>query len=290
MIPGPPEPLPPGWPLARMSFTAAVAPYRWHLAVAGKGPDVALIHGAGASAHSWRHLLPVLAEDHRVIAPDLPGHGKTRARGMRSGLEPMAADLAALFEGIEAKPRLLVGHSAGGALALSLAGRLKPEGIVVLNGALENFRGPAGFLFPAIAKMLSINPFAAPLLARSATNPGAVERVIGATGARIDAEGLENYRHLIADRAHVAGTLAMMASWSLNGLTRDLPHIDTPVLFLHGSEDQAVSPDVSRRAAAMMPNAEIEVIPGVGHLLQEEAPAVVAERIRAFEASLTEPA
>lgn len=282
--PGAPEPLPNDWPLAEASNSAAVSPYRWHLAALGDGPGMLWLHGAGASAHSWGALAPFFAPNHRIIAPDLPGHGLTRARGMRAGLEPMTTDLAALTKDIGATPEVIIGHSAGGALALSLAQKLpaRPRAVIVLSGALENFGGLAGVLFPAMARMLAINPLAAPLLARSARNPGAVDRVIAATGTKLQPDALRPYQHLISDRRHIAGTLAMMAAWSLSGLAQALPQIDLPVLFLHGAGDEAVRPDVARRAAAAMPNAQIEILEGLGHLIHEEAPDQVAERIKAF--------
>lgn len=285
---GPPEPLPPDWPLADVSHTVSISPYRWHLADLGHGPGMLLLHGAGASAHSWGGLAPILADRHHILAPDLPGHGLTRARGMRAGLPAMTTDIGAFLQGLGAAPEVILGHSAGGALALSLALHLerKPRAVIVLNGALENFQGLAGVMFPIMARMLALNPLAAPLLAHSAGNPGAVERVIATTGTILSPEGLEHYRRLIRDRRHVSGTLAMMAAWSLTGLTRALPDIELPVLFLHGAKDEAVHPDVARRAAAMMPNAQLEVIEGLGHLIHEEAPAAIADRVKDFLGAL----
>lgn len=281
---GPPEPLPLDWPLAFASHTAHVAPYRWHLCCFGQGPEMLMLHGAGASAHSWGKLAPKLADRFAVTAPDLPGHGLTRARGMRAGLPAMTEDVQALLAGIGKMPEVILGHSAGAALALSLAGRLNPapKAVIVLNGALENFQGMAGVMFPVMARMLALNPFAAPFLSRSAGNQGAVERVIAATGAKLDAQGISHYRQLISDRRHVAGTLAMMAAWSLGALSRKLSQIDIPVLFLHGAQDEAVRPDVAARAAEIMPRARLEVLEGLGHLIHEEAPEDVAARILYF--------
>ena len=63
----------------------------------GEGPDIVLLHGTGASTHSWRALIPLLAERYRVTAIDLPGHGFTRLGArMRSSLECMAEDIATL--------------------------------------------------------------------------------------------------------------------------------------------------------------------------------------------------
>lgn len=284
MIPGAPGALPPDWPLAAMSHTAKVAPYRWHLAAGGVGHDMLLLHGAGASAHSWGALVPHLHRRFRVLAPDLPGHGLTRAQGLRSALPAMTQDLAALIKGIGAAPRVIIGHSAGGALALSLAAALPrpPRAVVVLNGAVENFRGAAGVLFPAMARALTLNPFVAPVVSQTGAGPGVVERLIAGTGAKLPASAIGPYQYLIRDRRHVAGTLAMMSSWSLSGLQSLLPKIEVPTLFLHGAKDRAVDADVPHRAAKAMPAAEVEVLSGLGHLVHEEAPKRVAERIMAF--------
>jgi magnesium chelatase accessory protein len=64
---------------------------RWQVRVAGRGPAVLLLHGSGASAHSWAGLGPLLESRFTVVAPDLPGHGGTRplpASGCRSPASP----------------------------------------------------------------------------------------------------------------------------------------------------------------------------------------------------------
>jgi magnesium chelatase accessory protein len=82
---------------------------------------VLLLHGTGASAHSWRTLAPLLAARHDVIAPDLPGHGFTRAEGRRPlTLPAMAQALAALLRVLGVRPRWIIGHSAGAAIAAQM--------------------------------------------------------------------------------------------------------------------------------------------------------------------------
>ncbi len=78
--------LPPDdWPGRSVSRIVQSKPHRWHVQVTGKGPDVLLLHGAGASSHSWASLIGHLDTSHRVIALDLPGHGWTRSpRGKRA--------------------------------------------------------------------------------------------------------------------------------------------------------------------------------------------------------------
>lgn len=278
---------PPDWPNAAASRMVEVAPHRWHVQVSGSGPDLLLLHGAGASAHSFRDLLPDLARDHRAIAPDLPGQGFTRlGTRSRSGLAPMAADLADLLAALGATPRLLVGHSAGAALALRLALDLRPPpaAVVAINGALAPFRGVAGWLFPVLAKLLALNPLTAIAFARLAAAPGSVRNLIESTGSRIDARGLDCYRALVTSSRHVDATLAMMAQWDLAPLLAELPRLDLPVLLLAGAGDRAVPPETSEAAARALPRAEVEIWRGAGHLLHEERPAETAARIRAFAA------
>lgn len=273
------------WPNARFSRFVMARPHRWHLQEAGHGPDALLLHGAGASVHSWRDILPGLAGEFRVLAPDLPGQGFTRLGArMRCGLEAMAEDIAALLAQEGRAPELIVGHSAGGALALRLARILprRPKAVVTFNAALSNFRGMAGWLFPFLAKALALNPLTAPLFARSLASEARVQGLIGSTGSSLDAQGLALYRALLGDAAHVDATLAMMAQWSLDGLAAELGQIDVPVLLVAGEGDRAVPPETSAEAAARMPLARVARIPGAGHLFHEEQPDAALALIRDF--------
>lgn len=279
------ELLPPGgWPGRETSRIIASSPHRWHVQITGDGPDILLLHGAGGSAHSWATLTPYLASRHRVIALDLPGHGWTRSPRGRARLGDVAADIAALAAQEGWTPGLVIGHSAGGAVALELArqGRLTPKRLVVVNGALENFRGAAGLLFPAMAKMLALNPFTGLLLSQGGRSLGQVRTLLANVGTTLSDDALGHYARLIQRRAHVDGTLAMMAQWSLEDLNRALPRIGTPTLFLHGENDGAVAVSVAERAAQSMPDARLVVLPGIGHIAQEEAPEQVAGEIARF--------
>ena len=91
----------------------------------GQGQPIVLLHGAGEFAALWLRVLPELARDHRVVAPDLPGHGA-------SGPAGDALDwLAELMDRTSPQPPVVVGHGLGGALAASLACR-QPHRIAAL--------------------------------------------------------------------------------------------------------------------------------------------------------------
>jgi magnesium chelatase accessory protein len=247
-------------------------------------PALLMLHGTGGATHSWRDLAPLLARRFRVVAPDLPGHGFTRLGALqRSSLDLMAQDTATLLHKLEVTPQAIVGHSAGGALALRMAqlAETPPRAVVGLNAALENFEGAAGWLFPMMAKALALNPFVAPTVARMAGS-ASVERLIEGTGSKLDALGLALYRACISDARHVDGALTMMAQWRLQGLTEALPRTDLPVLLLAGARDRAVPPATSTRAAGTLPRGNAKILPDLGHLAHEEAPEAVADAIDAF--------
>jgi pimeloyl-ACP methyl ester carboxylesterase len=87
----------------------------------GDGPPVVLLHGAGEFAASWMRVIPELAEAHRVIAPDLPGHGASGLAGEPLDAARVIAWLAELVERTCPSPPTLVGHLLGGAIAARFA-------------------------------------------------------------------------------------------------------------------------------------------------------------------------
>ena len=89
---------------------------------AGKGEHVLLLHGTGASTHSWAVLFPLLAARFDTLAVDLPGHGFTQSfRRLDSALPGMVHALKVLLAAENFRPALIVGHSAGAAIAVRLA-------------------------------------------------------------------------------------------------------------------------------------------------------------------------
>ncbi|MEO1139193.1 MAG: alpha/beta fold hydrolase BchO [Pseudomonadota bacterium] len=271
----------PNWPLSEHSRRVRFRPHDWHVQELGEGPTLLLLHGAGATTHSWRDLVPRLSATYRIIALDLPGHGFTRlgARN-RMGLERTAEDIAALCAAQDWAPKVILGHSAGAAVALDLARRLPDTPAVIgINAALDRFEGIAGWLFPVLAKLLALNPITAVAFAASGARPDRARNVIRSTGSTISEEGLSFYSRLLSDRAHVDGTLQMMASWSTDALLDRLPEIANPTLLITGAKDTAVSPRVSDRAAAVLPKAEVRSFAELGHLAHEEAPDLICDLV-----------
>lgn len=258
--------------------------YRWHVQEMGAGPVCLLLHGTGAATHSWRDVMPLLAEHYRVIAIDLPGHGFTRPNhGRRVTLPGMAASVGVLLDALGVVPDLIVGHSAGVAIALQLTidrGWRTP--IVGFTPALMPFPGLAARLFPALAKILFTNPFVAIIFARLASGPGETGKFLKrATGSRIDAAGERCYQRLFSKSGHCDGAIRMMANWRLEPLQARLNDVAAPVLLVHGAHDAAIPEATVLAAAALIPGCETKRVE-LGHLAHEEAPGEAAAIITAF--------
>ncbi|MEM6851558.1 MAG: alpha/beta fold hydrolase BchO [Pseudomonadota bacterium] len=274
------------WPNRSASRFVQAGGLSWHVQILGDGPPLLLLHGTGASTHSWRALAPLLAERFTVVAPDLPGHGFTQRPPHRGLTLPgVAAAVDALMGALRMAPDAIVGHSAGAAIAarMALDAPSRYRRLVSLNGAFLPFDGPAAVLFPAMAKALFLNPFAPRLISHMATRPGAVERLIASTGSSIDEEGLELYRRLMSRSEHIAGVTAMMAKWDLVPLRRELGGLGERLALVVARGDETVPPHVGYEIKALAPEATLIQLDRLGHLAHEEAPerlaAVIDEAI-----------
>ena len=273
------------WPHRETSQFIAAGGARWHVQRMGSGTPLLLLHGTGASVHSWRGLMPLLARDNEVIALDLPRHAFTTGHNAYAmSLPSMAGEIAKLMQALTVKPAAIVGHSAGAALALQLAlGHGFTGPIVGLSAALRPFPGPFAQIFPAVAKALFINPLVPRIFASTVDLTGGAGRFMWrSTHSRIDAEGLACYRTLLKHSGHAGGALAMMANWDLPGLRERMGEAANPVLLVHGSNDPAIPLDWAREAQGWLANARLDVLPGLGHLAHEEAPEKAAALITAF--------
>ncbi|MFO1160361.1 MAG: alpha/beta fold hydrolase BchO [Reyranellaceae bacterium] len=268
------------WPLREASRFVEASGLSWHVQRLGAGPACLLLHGTGGASHSWRDVAPLLAPHLDLVIPDLPGHGFTQALpARRLSLPGMAEALADLLDTLQVVPSLVVGHSAGAALLarLCIDGRMAPRALVSFNGALRAFRGIAAPLYGPLARLLVLNPLVPRLFAQSAASRSRVERLIRQTGSTIDARGLDLYARLLANPAHVAGALGMMAGWDLPALERALPRLATRLVMVACSDDGAVPATDAFAVRDAVPDAEVIFLRHLGHLMHEERPDLAAE-------------
>ena len=270
------------WPLRETSAFVDSSYYHWHVQRCGRGARALLLHGTGASAHSYAGLAPCLSDRFELLAVDLPGHGFTRAAAYRFvSLETVAADVAALLRDLDYRPSLIIGHSAGAAIMMQLivSGAVDPTLAVSINGALRPFEGMAGLVLPVAARALHFNPFSAFLFARAAEGEERVRRLIAQTGSDPMPQIVWPYARLLSRPGHVAGALAMMAHWDLGRLERRMPSVATASLLIAGLNDKAVPPADAAAFAVRIGDGASVSIEGLGHLAHEEAPDRIAALI-----------
>jgi len=273
------------WPNHEASRFVRAAGLDWHVQQFGppptQAPLIALLHGTGSSTHSWRDVAPMLAKRCAVVAMDLPGHAFTSMPSASSAqsLPGMAQHVAELLRVMNLTPSVIVGHSAGAAIAarMVLDRHTRPAALVSLNGAFVGFGGLAGAIFSPLAKLMSAGSLAARFFASQAQDASVVQRLMRGTGSMIDASGMRLYERLLQSPGHVKAALSMMAHWDLDALERELPKLDLPVWMVAADNDLTVPPGQAALVAARLPNSHRVQWPVLGHLAHEESPALCVE-------------
>ncbi|NDE92382.1 MAG: alpha/beta fold hydrolase [Betaproteobacteria bacterium] len=189
--------------------------------------------------------------------------------------------LAELIEALGFYPAVIVGHSAGAALALRLgmANSKFIESVISLNGALLPLPGLWGQVFAPAAQVLDLVPGLAQLTAWRSRRSDWVDRLLAGTGSVLSAEDVSWYRRLASDADHVKAVMDMMARWDLAGFAQLLPSFQGRVDLLAASRDTTVPASEIKRAALLLPHARSQVLRDLGHLAHEEAPQTVASWI-----------
>ena len=281
------------WPNAEASRFVEAAGRTWHVQVAGRGPALLLLHGAGGGTHSWLHSLPRLAARHTVVACDLPGHAFTDAPPAdRLSLAGMAEDVAALLATLGVRPQLAVGHSAGATVLLRMAldGALpEARALVGINAAIDPppaaFRELGGEWLRGAFSSLFTGPLVARLTTQYAARTGAVAALLRSSGSRVPPLLVTCYEGLATSERHVRSTLTMMTQWEIAPLLRDVHALQVPTVLLSGADDRWVPASAVRRVAASVPGAQFELWPHQGHLMHEEIPDAIADRLLAVGAA-----
>ncbi|TVP74642.1 MAG: alpha/beta hydrolase [Gemmatimonadales bacterium] len=259
----------------------------------GPAPPVVLVHGFGASAHSWRHWTGPLGRRGPVLTVDLTGFGEAPCPpGARLAPEDHAARLTGWLRSRPGPAPILVGHSLGAPVVLMTALRLEEHatagrgasgvaGVAVVSGAV--FRQPfppymGAARIPLVGDLLMAIPPPRRILAMGI-------RGIVADGATVTPELVEGYRRPLTSwrrrRAILRAARAIRPS-TAGILSSRYDTIRAPVLALWGSEDPVVPPDFARRLVAAVPRGESVLLEGVGHLVPEEAPRASAEAFMAW--------
>ena len=273
-----------------------VGEVRLHVAFAGSGPPVVLLHGFPEFWFSWRHQLPALAAAGlRVAAPDLRGYNESdKPRGLSAyRVERLVADIAGLVRHMGGEPVTLVGHDWGAALAWEVAMRHPElvERLAILNvphplrmlRGLRNWRQLKKswymffFLLPRLPERWLLADGARRLramLRRDPVREGAFpEQDVARYVAAIQQPG--------AATASINYYRAALRRWP-GAATKGLARIELPVLVLWGERDRYLGAELAEPPAEWVPDARVVRIPDASHWVQVDRPERVNELLLAF--------
>ena len=251
----------------------------------GEGPDVALfLHGFPEARQAWRAQLSVLARlGWRAIAPDLRGYGESSRPKGRSAysLDHLTADVAAMFDTLGARRRLLIGHDWGGLIAWTTAARhmASLDGVAVLNA-------PHPAVYRAVAKR-SLKQIGKSWYAAFFQLPGLPEYAMTTRKADAVAKAFKNHAKPSAFdldiieifRSNIlqpGAATAMINYYRANGKTMWLERFERPIacpsLLIWGEEDFALDIALTEGYAPYASDFSLVRLPGVSHWVQYEAP------------------
>jgi 3-oxoadipate enol-lactonase len=249
---------------------------------AGKGSPLLFVHGFPLDHTQWSGQLPVFAQTHRVLAPDLRGFGGSEASSDTMTMEQFADDLAAMLDVLQiAEPVTLCGLSMGGYIAFQFARKhaAKLKALVLCD-----------------TKAVADTPEGAETRRKMAE-----QVVISGTGGVADAmlpklvapstkdrhpEVIEAVRGMIAAASPAGVAAAQRGMAARPDSSEMLSQIAVPTLVIVGEDDAIASVEEMRKIAAAIPGAQFRVIPEAGHLSPLENSAAFNAALREFVDSL----
>ena len=250
----------------------------------GEGPPLILVHGLGGAAANWTELVPLLVRRHRLLVPDLPGHGGSTALPAVAGLEPYADRVALVAEREGMLPAPLVGHSLGGAVVLRMALRRPGDvsALVLAAAAGLSVGNVWGRNLLSVFSVIRPGRLASRYRGWVSRSPLLRRLVFGfvsvADPAGLTDEAVEGFL-----AAHLLHTDVSGAWQALRGddPREELAAVRCPVLVLWGAEDVQLPIDDAFEYTRRL-RARLRVIPGCGHLLIGERADVCDHAIEDF--------
>jgi pimeloyl-ACP methyl ester carboxylesterase len=241
----------------------------------GEGPLLVLVHGAAVDSRMWRPQVAALADEFTVVAWDEPGAGRSSEVPAEFALADWADCLAALIDALDLGPAHVAGLSWGGTVALELY-RRRPELVAGLL-LVDTYAGWKGSLpeeevqarVEGLRQMLAaadhlFDPTLPGLFAGDP--PAEVVPLMEVMAADVRPESMRT-------------ALLVMAEADLSDL---LPRIAVPTLLIWGELDARSPLSVAREFERTIPDAELVVIPGAGHVSNLERPELFNDAVREF--------
>ncbi|MEZ0312926.1 MAG: alpha/beta fold hydrolase [Myxococcota bacterium] len=253
----------------------------------GKGQPVVFSHGWPLCADAWDDQMEFMARNgFRAIAHDRRGHGRSTQTWEGNEMNTYADDLAMLFDKLDLKDAIMVGHSTGGGEVARYLGRhgTKRVAKAVLIGAvppimLKTASSPNGLPLEAFDNIRNGVSADRAQFYKDLTTP-----FFGANrpGAQVS-QGVRDTFWLQGMMGGLKPQLDCIKAFSETDFTEDLKKIDVPTLFIHGDDDQIVPIDASaRRAAELVKGSKLKVYKGGDHGLAVTHKAELNNDLLAF--------
>jgi pimeloyl-ACP methyl ester carboxylesterase len=259
---------------------------RTHVAEAGEGEPLVLVHGWPQHWYVWRHLIPRLAESYRVICPDLRGLGWTEAPADGYEKETFAGDLLNLFDAMGLERVRLVGHDWGGfaGFLLCLRAPERVERYVAMNTGHPWLKAGGRDLLQ-LYKLWYQALLATPVLGRRAARK-LVETIykVGINQDRVSPEEWRQFVDQFSEPARANATVQIYRTF----LTREMPAIargrytqrlTVPTVYLHGEHDPVIKVENFDVVSEHADDFRLELLTGAGHFVADEAPEEVLTRL-----------
>ncbi|MFN8125649.1 MAG: alpha/beta fold hydrolase [Candidatus Nanopelagicales bacterium] len=248
--------------------------------MAGQGPAILLLHGIGMNHRTWLPILPELARDFTVIAPDLLGHGQSDKPRADYSIAGYANAMRDLLTYLDIPSVTVVGNSLGGGIAMQFAyqfPQMTERIVLVSSGGLGRSVNP-------IIRALTI-PGSGPLLALAVSRPArrlvepAMELLaMSGLPATQDIPGLiEAYVALSDDHSRIAFLHVLRAACDWRGqvitmIDRAYLARSVPTMVVWGDHDLVIPPKHAYSAHALLPGSRLEIFEGAGHMPHEDDP------------------
>lgn len=263
----------------------------------GEGPPILLIHGITSSSRTWKRVMPRLAENHTVIAPDLLGHGRSAKPQGDYSLGAYASGIRDLLVALEIPRATVVGHSLGGGIAMQFAYQF-PERVGRM--VLVDSGGIGREVNPILrAAALPGAEFVLPVMFSPTLHDGAlkVRGMLSKIGLQpnADVEGVsEGFASLTEADARRAFLNTVRSVIDINGQrvsAEDRLYLagDVPSMIIWGENDRIIPLEHAHRAKEMLPDSRLEVFDDAGHFPFNDHPDRFVDVMRDFIGT-TEPA
>ena len=290
------------------SFTADIHGPVFVADYGGSGPTAVLLHGLGGSHANWMSVAPGLARSFHVLAPDLPGFGRTPSAGRQASIAANVRLVEELLREVADGPALLMGNSMGGLIALGVAAGRSDllSGLVLVDPALpipidELFRfDPVAFRFVAAYTVPRLGEYFLSRTARALGPEGLVRSTLDRCtvdwrrcDSRMVAEMIALERERFArpnwHEAVLEGTRSIVQTlMARKHVERWIRSVSAPTLLMHGAKDRIVRVSASRTASDIRPDWEYVEFVDAGHVPMMEVPAAFLESVDEWLAGVTE--